>query len=66
MKYEIWALTPQDNSISEAQRIGFYRAAMTRNILIRAGISPANITTQIRVTDPSSKDGHNVRVVLKP
>ncbi|MCI1271326.1 MAG: hypothetical protein LKG22_06750 [Sphingobium sp.] len=66
MKYEIWALTPQDNSISEAQRIGFYRAAMTRNILIRAGISPANISTQVRVTDPGSKDGHNVRVVLKP
>ncbi|MDQ4420871.1 hypothetical protein OOT33_10565 [Sphingobium sp. DEHP117] len=66
MKYEIWSLAPQDNSISEAQRIGFYRAAMTRNILIRAGISPANISTQIRVTDPGSKDGHNVRVVLKP
>jgi len=66
MKYEIWALTPQDNSISEAQRLGFYRAAMTRNILIRAGISPASISTQIRVTDPGSKDGHNVRVVLKP
>lgn len=66
MKYEIWALTPQNSSYSEAQRLGFYRAAMTRNILIRAGISPANIATQIRVTDPSSKDGHNVRVVLKP
>lgn len=66
MKYEIWSLASQDNSISEAQRLGFYRAAMTRNILIRAGISPANITTQIRVTDPGSKDGHNVRVVLKP
>lgn len=66
MKYEIWAMTPQSNSFSEAQRLGFYRAAMTRNILIRAGISPANIATQIRVTDPNSKDGHNVRVVLKP
>lgn len=66
MKYEIWAMTPQNNSFSEAQRLGFYRAAMTRNILIRAGISPASVTTQIRVTDPTSKDGHNVRVVLKP
>ncbi len=66
MKFEIWALTPQESSISESQRIGFYRAAMTRNILIRAGVSPADITTQVRVTDPSSKDGHNVRVVLKP
>lgn len=66
LKYEIWALTPEESSISEAQRIGFYRAAMTRNILIRAGISPADINTQVRVTDPTSKDGHNVRVVLKP
>lgn len=65
-KYEIWAFTPQEASVSEAQRIGFYRAAMTRNILIRAGISPADINTQVRVTDPMSKDGHNVRVVLKP
>jgi len=66
LKYEIWALTPQDSSISESQRIGFYRAAMTRNILIRAGIKPADISTQVRVTDPGSKDGHNVRVVIKP
>tara|TARA_R110000782_G_scaffold78276_1_gene154860 strand:+ start:57286 stop:58020 length:735 start_codon:yes stop_codon:yes gene_type:complete len=66
LKYEIWALTPQETSISESQRIGFYRAAMTRNILIRAGIRPADISTQVRVTDPGSKDGHNVRVVLKP
>ena len=65
-KYEIWALTPQESSISEAQRIGFYRAAMTRNILIRAGIAPGDISTQVRVTDPTSKDGHNVRVVVKP
>jgi hypothetical protein len=53
-------------SISEAQRLAFFRAAMTRNILIRAGISPADINTQVRVTDPTSKDGHNVRVILKP
>lgn len=66
MKYEIWSFSPQKSSISEAQRLAFYRAAMTRNILIRAGISPADINTQVRVTDSSSKDGNNVRVVLKP
>ena len=39
---------------------------MTRNLLVRAGVAPSDINTQVRVTDPSSKDGHNVRVVLKP
>lgn len=66
MKYEIWSFAPQTSSITEAQRLAFYRAAMTRNLLVRAGIKPADIYTQIRVTDPASKDGHNVRVVLKP
>lgn len=66
MKYEIWSFAPQASSVSEAQRLAFYRAAMTRNLLIRAGIAPVDIFTQIRVTDPTSKDGHNVRVVLKP
>ncbi|MET0363022.1 MAG: hypothetical protein ABW169_00070 [Sphingobium sp.] len=66
MKYEIWSFAPQTSSVSEAQRLAFYRAAMTRNILIKAGISPADILTQIRVTDASAKDGHTVRVVLKP
>lgn len=66
IKYEIWSFAPEMSSISEAQRLAFFRAAMTRNILIRAGISPADINTQLRVTDPTNKDGHNVRVVLKP
>jgi hypothetical protein len=66
MTYEIWSLAPQGASISEAQRLAYYRAAMTRNMLIKAGIRPADIHTQIRVTDSADKDGHNVRVVLKP
>lgn len=66
MKFEIWALTPQDASLSEAQRIGFYRAAVTRNLLVKAGIKPSNIATQVRVTDLRSKEGHTVRVVIKP
>lgn len=66
MKFEIWSFAPQTASVSEAERLAFYRAALTRNLLVRAGIAPAAIATQIRITDPFSKDGHNVRVVLKP
>ncbi len=66
MKYEIWSFAPQTASQSEAQRLAFYRAAMVRNLLVKAGVAPGNILTQVRVTDPLSKDGHNVRVILKP
>ncbi len=66
MRFEIWSFAPQTASVSEAERLAFYRAALTRNLLVRAGVPPATISTQIRVTDPMSKDGHNVRVVLKP
>lgn len=65
-KYEIWSFAPQTRSVSEAQRIAFYRAAMTRNLLLRAGLAPADLTTQIRVTDAAAPDGHMVRVVIKP
>lgn len=65
-KYEIWSFAPQTRSLSESQRVAFYRAAMTRNLLLRAGIVPADVTTQVRVTDASSADGHMVRVVIKP
>jgi hypothetical protein len=65
-KYEIWSFAPQTRSVSEAQRVAFYRAAMTRNLLLRAGLAPADVTTQIRVTDAASTDGHMVRVVIKP
>lgn len=65
-KYEIWSFAPQTRSVSEAQRIAFYRAAMTRNLLLRAGLAPTDLATQIRVTDAASPDGHMVRVVIKP
>ncbi len=65
-KYEIWSFAPQTRSVSEAQRVAFYRAAMTRNLLLRAGLAPADVSTQIRVTDAASADGHMVRVVIKP
>ncbi|MBX9665110.1 hypothetical protein [Novosphingobium sp.] len=65
-KYEIWSFAPQTRSVSEAQRIAFYRAAMTRNLLLRAGLAPADVTTQIRVADAASPEGHMVRVVIKP
>lgn len=66
MKFEIWSFAPQTASVSEAERLAFYRAALARNLLVRAGVPPTSIQTQVRVTDPMSKDGHNVRVVLKP
>ncbi len=66
IKYEIWSFAPQTRSVSEAQRVAFYRAAMTRNLLLRAGLAPGDVTTQIRVTDAASPDGHMVRVVIKP
>jgi hypothetical protein len=65
-KYEIWSFAPQTRSISEAQRVAFYRAAMTRNLLLRAGVAAADVSTQVRVSDAASADGHMVRVVLKP
>ena len=65
-KYEIWSFAPQTRSVSEAQRVAFYRAAMTRNLLLRAGLAPTDVTTQVRVSDAASPDGHMVRVVIKP
>ncbi len=64
--YEIWSFVPQTGSVSEAQRVAFYRAAMTRNLLVKAGVAPKSILTQIRIIDPKQPDGHTVRVVLKP
>jgi len=64
--YEVWSFVPQTASVSEMQRLAFYRAAITRNLLIKAGIAPGAILTQIRITDPHSPDGHMVRVVVKP
>jgi len=64
--YEIWSFAPQTGSVSEAQRVAFYRAAMTRNLLVKAGVPTRSIATQIRITDPKLPEGHAVRVVLKP
>ena len=64
--YEIWSFAPQTGSVSEAQRTAFYRAAMTRNLLVKAGIAPKQIATQVRITDPKLPDGHMVRIVVKP
>lgn len=64
-KYEIWSLVPSTGAISEPMRTAFYRAAVTRNLLIQAGINPGDITTQTRVVDPKSDDGNSVRIVVK-
>jgi hypothetical protein len=63
--FEIWSFAPQTASVSEAQRMAFYRAVLTRNQLIQAGIPPGRINTQVRVVDPTT-ESHNVRVVIKP
>jgi hypothetical protein len=63
--FEIWSFAPQTSSISEAERTAFYRAVLTRNLLIKAGVAPARLSTQVRVIDPS-QGGHQVRVVVKP
>ena len=65
-KIEIWSFVPQTGSMTEAQRKAFYRAVQTRNLLVKSGIDPKRISTQVRVTDPSDQEGHNVQVVLKP
>ena len=64
--YEVWSFVPQTGSVSEAQRIAFYRAAITRNVLVRSGIAPARIFTQARLTDPVDPMAHSDRVVVKP
>jgi hypothetical protein len=65
LKYEVWSLVPGTGSVSEPMRTAFYRAAVTRNLLIQAGIKPTDITTQTRVVDPTSDDGNTVRIVVK-
>ena len=65
-KIEVWSFVPQVGSITEANRIAYYRAILTRNILVKSGIEPARISTQVRVVDPGQDNSHNVQVVLKP
>jgi hypothetical protein len=64
-KLEIWSTAPQVASVSDAERVAFYRAILTRNLLVKAGVAPARISTQVRVIDPA-QGGHQVRVVAKP
>jgi hypothetical protein len=64
-KFEIWSFAPGTNSVSEAQRIAYYRALKMRNILIEKGVSASRISAQVRVDDQENR-GHTVKVVLKP
>lgn len=64
-KYEIWSFAPGSGSVSQPKRVAFYRAAMTRNLLIKAGIKPEDIATQMRVVDPMADEGNSVRIVVK-
>jgi hypothetical protein len=62
---EIWSIAPADTSVSDMQRIAYYRALVARNILIRAGVAASNITAQVRVTQ-GNEEAHAVRVIVKP
>ena len=64
-KYEIWSLVPGTGAVSQPMRTAYYRALMTRNLVIQAGANPEDVTTQTRVVDPTSNDGDSVRVVVK-
>jgi hypothetical protein len=64
-KFEIWSFVPGTNSVSEAQRVAYYRALKMRNILIEKGVSASRINAQVRVDDQENR-GHTVKVVLKP
>jgi hypothetical protein len=64
-KIEIWSFSPGTTSVSEAQRVAYYRALKMRNILIEKGVNANRITAQIRVDDQVNR-GHTVKVVLKP
>jgi hypothetical protein len=64
-KFEIWSFVPSISSVSEAQRVAYYRALKMRNILIEKGVSASRITAQTRVDDQENR-GHTVKVVLKP
>jgi outer membrane protein OmpA-like peptidoglycan-associated protein len=64
-KFEIWSFAPQAGSVTEAERMAFYRAILTRNVLVKSGIAPSRISTQVRVSDPVEQ-AHVVRVVVKP
>jgi outer membrane protein OmpA-like peptidoglycan-associated protein len=64
-RFEIWSFAPSVASVSEAQRIAYYRALKMRNILIERGVSANRIGAQIRVDDQVNR-GHTIKVVLKP
>jgi hypothetical protein len=62
---EIWSEAPTTSTVSESERLAYYRALVARNILIRAGIPATSITAQIRAIE-SSEGNHAVRVIVKP
>ncbi len=62
---EIWSEAPTTTTVSEAERLAYYRALVARNILIRAGIPATSITAQVRAIE-SAEGNHAVRVIVKP
>jgi hypothetical protein len=62
---EIWSEAPTTSTVSEAERLAYYRALVARNILIRAGIPATSITAQVRAIE-AVEGVHAVRVIVKP
>jgi hypothetical protein len=62
---EIWSFAPSTTSVSETQRVAYYRALLMRNLLIERGIPATRIKAQVRVDDQTNR-GHTIKVVLKP
>jgi hypothetical protein len=64
-KLEVWSIAPSASGVSGAERLAYYRALATRNILIKAGVPPENISAQVKVTDEIGAT-HVVSVLVKP
>ncbi len=60
--FEIRVNTPK--GFSESSRIAYYRVNEIRNILIKNGIKPSNIS--MRVIESESQSANNARVLVKP
>lgn len=62
---EIWSEAPTTSTVSEAERLAYYRALVARNVLIRAGVPATSISAQVRAVQ-ATEGVHAVRVIVKP
>jgi hypothetical protein len=55
----------QNDSVSDARRVAYYRGMQTRTELIKCGIAEARISVKLREAG-QGEDGDNVQVFVKP